>query len=682
MKIKKFSLSMKIALLVLIVSLMGISILAYISYYQSKKIFTEHTAQIVSKNIDQYTNFIQENIQKLKYNITIFSYNPSVKGFMRSYFDKYKYDEKTNKTFDQYKKDVTTIMKLMMKQNPAYFQIRIIDARNGQEILKLIRNSLNQIETVKKALLQNKWQRNYVQETLNSKRNIYISKINLNREFHTIEYPIKPTIRIAKIIFTNGKKSGITVINANIKKLFHFKNLRGIKDTNTYIANMEGYYIFNKTNPEKEYAWEFGKDYKITDDFPILTNFYKSTKKTFSYIDYKHNKIYEARKVYIYPNRYIVILKTTSPSIFENKSKEYMYKLGFAIAVIALLIALITTVLVNLLTRPIKKLTEIANKIAFSKGKIHYDIEIKSNDEIGELANSFKIMLNALEDSKKELEKFAETLENEVENKTKELQKINRNLQKIVEEKVNELREKDQALLQQSKMAAMGEMIGAIAHQWRQPLNTLAINIQMLEDMIDNGEIDDKNIHEFINKNMQTIQFMSNTIDDFRNFFRKDKEAVRFNVKDAIEKTINLQKAQLKNHNIEIKTDLKDAYTKGYKNEFMQTILNIISNSKDAIVEKREKEGDFKGQIDIKNKIKNGKIIITISDNGGGIPQDSQHRIFEPYFTTKDEGKGTGMGLYMVKEIIERMNGKVYFKNTEKGAEFIIELLKDDDGIL
>jgi len=261
-----------------------------------------------------------------------------------------------------------------------------------------------------------------------------------------------------------------------------------------------------------------------------------------------------------------------------------------------------------------------------------------------------------------------------------EIVNLNKSLEEKIRQRVKEIREKDQMLLQQSKLAAMGEMIGAIAHQWRQPLNALAINIQMLEDMYEDGMCDEKNIKEFIEKNMKLIQFMSNTIDDFRNFFRKDKEKVEFDLKDVIEKTLNLQKAQLQNHNIKVETDLESVKVKGYKNEFMQAILNIISNAKDAIEERREKTGkNFEGVIKIRVYKKGNEAIIEIEDNGGGIPEEIRDRLFEPYFTTKEEGKGTGMGLYMVKEIIERMNGSIEVKNTNKGAKFIIKIKEVDD---
>jgi len=141
---------------------------------------------------------------------------------------------------------------------------------------------------------------------------------------------------------------------------------------------------------------------------------------------------------------------------------------------------------------------------------------------------------------------------------------------------------------------------------------------------------------------------------------------------------LNLQKAQLKDHNINIETDLESIKIKGYKNEFMQAILNIISNAKDAI-EERRKEGDFEGIIKIKAYKKGKEVVIEIEDNGIGISDDIKERIFEPYFTTKEEGKGTGMGLYMVKEIIERMDGTIEAENINNGAKFIIRL-KEKNG--
>jgi len=667
------SISFKISTLVLFISMVGIGIISYISYDKAKSIFIEYSSYILKKDLNEYGNLIVNKIDKLFYDIKIFSLNPSIQGYIRAYTNKYNYDEKTNKTFNQYQEELSSIVSLILKQNRPYFQMRIIDIANGQELLKILKDN-NKIKKVDKRDLQNKWNRSYFQDTLKLKRkdDVYISNINLNKEFNTIEFPIKPTIRVAKVLYADEKKVAITVINANVKYLFDFNKLRNSKSIKTYISNKDGYYIFNESNPQKEFGFELGREFKITDDFPFLKPLFESNKKEVSFLH--KNLILVAKKVYFAPDKFLVILKTTTPSIFEEKSFEYIETLIISHLVAGIIIALLTTILVKKITTPITKLTQIANKIASTKGEENIKIDIYSNDEIGDLAKSFKIMLDSLIDSKKEIENFANRLEKEVEKKTKELKEINKNLQRMVNEKVQEIRQKDKALTQQSKLAAMGEMIGAIAHQWRQPLNGLAINIQLLEDLYEEGSLDKETLKRIIDKNLQMIEFMSNTIDDFRNFFRRDKEKVLFDIKETIEKVIALQKPQLDNHNIKIITHLRPIKYKGYKNEFMQAILNIISNAKDAIIEK-QKDGIIK----MSNKKEGKNIVIEIEDNGGGIPKEVMDRIFEPYFTTKDEGKGTGMGLYMVKEIFDRMDADIKVSNTKNGAKFTI-ILKEDSG--
>ncbi|HIP44955.1 MAG TPA: HAMP domain-containing histidine kinase, partial [Sulfurospirillum arcachonense] len=226
---------------------------------------------------------------------------------------------------------------------------------------------------------------------------------------------------------------------------------------------------------------------------------------------------------------------------------------------------------------------------------------------------------------------------------------------------------KDKMLQQQSKLASMGEMLGNIAHQWRQPLNALNINIQNLDDDFDEGLIDEKFIEEFIDKNREIIEFMSHTIDDFKNFFRIDKKKTIFSAKNAIQKVLSIQSATLKGNNITVELQGKDFSINGYESEFKQVILNITNNAKDALLDKKDENR--------KIEITLNTDTITIKDNANGIPEDILERIFEPYFTTKEQGKGTGMGLYMSKMIIEEnINGSLSVGNTEDGAMFTIEI--------
>ena len=246
-----------------------------------------------------------------------------------------------------------------------------------------------------------------------------------------------------------------------------------------------------------------------------------------------------------------------------------------------------------------------------------------------------------------------------------ELNRINKNLKKEVENHIMENLKKDKILQEQSKLVAMGEMVGAIAHQWRQPLNALNINIQNLDDDYIDGLINEEFISNFINKQTKTINFMSKTIDDFRNFFRVDKIKKRFSVKEAINNTISIQEATLKSYIILIEIIGLDFEITTLEGEFQQIILNIISNAKDAFIQNRI--------TDSKIIIKLDKDKIIISDNAGGISEDIIDRIFEPYFTTKEQGKGTGMGLYMSQVIMQKnIGGLLSVRNIDNGAEFTI----------
>jgi PAS domain S-box-containing protein len=232
----------------------------------------------------------------------------------------------------------------------------------------------------------------------------------------------------------------------------------------------------------------------------------------------------------------------------------------------------------------------------------------------------------------------------------------------------------EELLRQQSKLASMGEMIGAIAHQWRQPLNVVSTSIQNLTYDYEDGLVDEKFIEQFVSKNKKTITFMSQTIDDFRSFFRTDKEKHEFDLLDAVQSVIQMQDAQLAHHQIELEMLGESCNYFGLKSELQQVILNLVNNAKDAIVENEIAEGL------ITIKVSDHKIVIM--DNAGGIPQEIIDRIFEPYFTTKEEGKGTGMGLYLSKTIIEQnLRGTLSVHNEQHGACFTIDLSQkvDDD---
>ena len=235
-----------------------------------------------------------------------------------------------------------------------------------------------------------------------------------------------------------------------------------------------------------------------------------------------------------------------------------------------------------------------------------------------------------------------------------------------------ELKKNQMYMIQQARLASAGEMIGNIAHQWRQPLNSLGLVTQKLSLFQQRGLLDQKRMKEGVDKSMKIINTMSTTINDFSDFFNPKKEKNDFLITEEISKAHELVEASLVHNNIDYQVLVKeDAKIHGYANEFSQVIVNLLSNAKDALVEKDSESKTISIEISADNK----KVEIRICDNGGGIDEKYIDKIFEPYFTTKEEGKGTGVGLYMSRTIIqEHMGGNLYAQNCDNGVCFIIEL--------
>ena len=254
----------------------------------------------------------------------------------------------------------------------------------------------------------------------------------------------------------------------------------------------------------------------------------------------------------------------------------------------------------------------------------------------------------------------------------KALEKLNEELENRIVERTAELREKDELLLLQSRQAAMGEMIGNIAHQWRQPLNSLGLIVQQLLLFFDQGEFNRDYLKKSVFQSMELIRHMSQTIDDFRNYFRPDKEKVEFKVSEAIAETVSFIEDSFKNQHIGIEVVAKkDPVVYGYRNEFAHVILNILNNARDALTER----GADNPKVKITMCSEGERAVVTIADNAGGIPEEIMGKIFDPYFTTKGPQAGTGVGLFMSKAIIEKnMGGRLSACNIANGAEFRIEV--------
>ena len=331
-------------------------------------------------------------------------------------------------------------------------------------------------------------------------------------------------------------------------------------------------------------------------------------------------------------------------------------------------------------------------KVALENARLLSHLEERVRERTAELSNANRLLQQEIAERKRaeaELRDQEELLRREIVDrrsaqgrlsaKQRELEELNYCLEARVEKAVAELRLKDQVMITQSRQAAMGEMIGNIAHQWRQPLNALGLLLANIEDAFYYGELNETYIKQSMASGNRLIQKMSSTINDVRNFFHPGKESTVFSAHRQIDEAIALVASSFKNDSVQIRLDASaDISLYGFPNEYSQVLLNLFSNAKDAI-----KAGEVSGgRIEIYVGTSEGMGCVRVRDNGGGIPADCFDRIFEPYYSTKK--MGTGVGLYMSKMIIERnMNGSIEARNIDGGAEFtvITPLAKEPDPV-
>ena len=253
-------------------------------------------------------------------------------------------------------------------------------------------------------------------------------------------------------------------------------------------------------------------------------------------------------------------------------------------------------------------------------------------------------------------------LEESVSEKTKELMTLNNSLEIRIAREVENNRKKDNIMFQQARLASLGEMLQNIAHQWRQPLGSLMMIIQSFESKFHTGKLSETFITSRVADAHLLSQNMSDTLEDFRTFFNPNRAKKAFSIKEVIQKAIDLSKYQLEKEEITLELMIKnDLEVFGFKNELIHVLLNLIGNSKDVLSTKSELKTKI---IHIIARQTKETIFINVIDNGGGIKSDIISKVFDPYFTTKHKSVGTGIGLYMSKQMVEKhMNGKIGAKN-------------------
>ena len=376
--------------------------------------------------------------------------------------------------------------------------------------------------------------------------------------------------------------------------------------------------------------------------------------------------------------------KIMEDSVLKNQKqinsylKAIVQELSFVTIFMIIIVIAIAVLMSNYITNKIQNLLIGTQK--FANNKLDYKIKVTSDDEIGNLENSFNNMASQIDSLIKEQKNLNDELEIKVKEKTTELIEINENLEEKVRISLNKNRQQDAQLIQQSKRAAMGEMISMIIHQWKQPLNAIDMINSALDLRLQMGINTEEDLKKDNLEIKKQTELMNQTMNDFKDFFKQTQKE-NYIVKDIVLKSIQLINHIYKSNGININIiKSNDASTEGFSNELIQVIINILNNARDIILEQKVKYT----QIDIYLSVDSNYIYISIQDYAGGIPNEVLPKVFDPYFTTKEEDKGTGLGLHMSKMIIEKVNGTLEVQNNEIikddkkviGANFIIKLPK------
>ena len=422
--------------------------------------------------------------------------------------------------------------------------------------------------------------------------------------------------------------------------------------------------------------------------------------------DYRNTPVLAAyRHIQLTPDiTWGMVVKRDQQEIYADLNHQKQVYWIIALLGISMTVA-ISLLIAARLTKPLRTMVETAHRIEL--GDLTARADTSSGGEVSELARSFNGMLdqlqawhdeldyrvrqrteqlvNANNDLQREISERIKTeealhektdqLEQEIAERQKaqdELQLLNSSLAERIESAIAELRQKDNLLIHQSRLAAMGELLNSIAHQWRQPLNNIAAYVQNIQYLNKAGELTQEEIDQDIKAVMDILFYMSHTIDDFRSFFVKDRSKREFVLLEIVEKTLNLSKSALDDKNIKVSVEAAaDVRAIGYPNEYAQTLMNILYNARDALLAQQTAEPE----ITITIWQEADCSVLTVQDNAGGIPPHVLPHIFEPYFTTKGPSQGTGIGLYMAKTMIEHnMGGRLTAGNIDNGAEFRIEL--------
>jgi len=479
-----------------------------------------------------------------------------------------------------------------------------------------------------------------------------------------------PTIGFGyPIINGKGNIEGVIAVNINFRHFNEMVTRAGLPRNSSFtLIDHNGIIIYRNLAPEKSIG---------TREMDEVFLRMKDGGNEGSSVDYGPGKCIEAYRKLQLPGEqspYLYIRATIPLQDAQHKAiQALIHNIAFLLPFLIAMLVLVFYIGNYCFLKRINTLQNAARHLAAGDLQINVS-KLVQGGELGRLALAFDEMANRL--TLREISLLS---------KKKELNSLNKNLSKRVQEETEKRIIQERLLARHARLAAIGEMIGAIAHQWRQPLATLGATIQSIRMAWDRHSIDAEFLENAETNAQKQLYYMSDTIEDFRNFFSPDKIKEQFDVKEKIAEVAHLVAAQFDNSGVSLSivdTSPDCRLTiEGYQNEFKQSLLNLISNAFDAIKANDRTEHDAAGLVTISVGSDDGTVVIEVKDNGCGVPNEIADKIFDPYFTSKSEGQGTGIGLYMSRLIIEEsMEGRLSFTSGPDGTVFRIQLARDFSG--
>jgi len=503
--------------------------------------------------------------------------------------------------------------------------------------------------------------------------------------------------RLGKVLLSCVMRTGkdqYDVFNITLERLQRFIHSLSAEDPQQSIilVNRKGEYVCNTLHPETVTKREvfFGTgayDIAVKNVRPFeLTEFpahYQKGDSVFKgMLDEDHFITYTPQK----ETGWLIVIRDYYEDLDPFLNKMLAVAMLF-IALTMILMFIAVRITTDKIMNPVEDLIERINH--FVKGDTRKDL-LKITPEYTypifvSLIDSFNKMQQQIIDRESALKELNKNLEGMVQEKTRSLEDLNRNLERIIEEKVEENLEIQRRLTLNEKLASMGEMIGNIAHQWRQPLSVISTLATGLKTRKTLGKLAEGDLEYACDQINGNAQYLSRTIDDFRNFIRGDKERSRFRLDQILGSFFNLIESQIHSYHIRIVSEVDaDIMVNGYPNDLIQVWINIFNNAKDAFEQNAIEPRYFI----IDAFYQDSSVVMTLTDNAGGIAQEVLDRIFEPYFTTKHPSQGTGLGLHMTYKLVTAMGGEILADNVKfmhegvvySGARFTIVLPADDQG--